>query len=124
VAGTDPAFQAALAAVERAKEALVEAVPSPRGRPRRPLAEALAGFEEALTNASGTLERWDDPRAPAIRAAVGDALGRAERLRLDDPSLDYEGLVTVLGDLMEPLEAFAEGQPSMRRWPSSSSGTS
>jgi hypothetical protein len=124
VAGTDPAFQAALSAVERAKEALVEAVPSPRGRTRRSLAEALAAFEGSLAQAARSLERWDDTRAPALRAAVDDALRRAERLRLDAPSLNYEGLVTVLGDLMEPLEAFAEGQPGSRRWPSSSSGTS
>lgn len=124
--GTDPAFQAALGAVERAKEALVEAVPSPRGRTRRSLAEALAGFEESLAEAAGSLGRWDDARAPALLAAVDDALGRAEKLRLDAPSLDYEGLVTVLGDLMDPLEAFAvaEDQPRSRRWPSSSSGTS
>lgn len=88
------------------------------------MAEALAGFEEALRNATGPLERTDDPGAPAMRAAVREALRRAERLRLDAPSLDYEGLVTVLGDLMDPLEAFAEGQPSSRSWPSSSSGTS
>lgn len=110
--------------MERAKEALVRAVPSPRGRTRHSLAEALAGFEESLAQAAGSLEQWDDTRAPAVRVAVNDALGRAERLRLDAPSLDYEGLVTVLSDLMEPLEAFAEDQPGNRRWPSSSSGTS
>ena len=38
--------------IERAKADLVEAVPSPRGVPRRPLAEALAAFEEGLREAA------------------------------------------------------------------------
>jgi hypothetical protein len=113
VASTDPVLQTALNDVERAKEALLQAVPSPRGHARRSLAEALVGFEEALTHAVGSLKRWEDARAPALGAAVEDALGRAERLRLNAPSLDYEGLVTVLGDLMEPLDIFAEDRPGI-----------
>ena len=86
--------------VERAKADLVEAVPSPRGVPRRPLAEALAAFEEGLREAAALA----DPPA-AWRTAIDESLRRAERLRLDAPELDYEGLVAVLAELMAPLDA-------------------
>jgi hypothetical protein len=89
-----------LARIERAKADLVSAVPSPRGVPPRPLAEALVAFEEGLRDAVAS------PDMPAPwRAAVEEALRRAERLRLEAPALDYEGLVEVLADLMAPLEA-------------------
>ena len=89
-----------LARIERAKADLVSAVPSPRGVPPRPLAEALVAFEEGLRDAAAS------PDLPAPwRAAVEESLRRAERLRLKAPALDYEGLVEVLADLMAPLEA-------------------
>ena len=90
--------------VERAKADLVEAVPSPRGLPGRALADALASFEEGLWEAAASL---DPATRPEWRAAVEESLRRAERLRLDAPALDYEGLVTVLADLLAPLDAFA-----------------
>lgn len=100
---SDPSrLDPALARIERAKADLVEAVPSPRGVPGRPLAEALLAFEEGLREAASA------PELPAEwRAALRDALDRAERLRLEAPPLDYEGLVTVLADLLAPLDALA-----------------
>ena len=89
--------------VERAKADLVSAVPSPRGVPGRPLAEALAAFEEGLVEAAASAdapEPW--------RAAIGASLGRAERLRLEAPPLDYEGLVDALADLLAPLDALEQ----------------
>jgi hypothetical protein len=94
----------ALARIERAKADLVEAVPSPRGVPGRPLADALVAFEEGLREAAASLEAASRQE---WRAAVDESLRRAERLRLEAPTLDYEGLVTVLADLMAPLDAFA-----------------
>lgn len=88
-----------LARIERAKEDLVSAVPSPRGAPGRPLAEALLAFEEGLREAALTADepaRW--------RAAVEEALRRAERLRLNAPELDYEALVAELAHLLDPLD--------------------
>lgn len=88
-----------LARIERAKADLVTAVPSPRGIPGRPLADALLAFEEGLRDAASpdVPEGW--------RTAIDESLRRAERLRLEAPSLDYEGLVGVLAALMEPLGA-------------------
>ena len=42
--------------------------------------------------------------------AIVEALRRAERLRLDAPTLDYESLVSVLADLIEPLDVFGEAE--------------
>lgn len=85
--------------VERAKADLVAAVPSPRGLPGRSLADALVAFEDGLREASASPdapERW--------RAAIEESLARADRLRLEAPPLDYEGLVDALADLLAPLE--------------------
>ena len=104
-------FDEALEPVERAKAALVRAVPSPRGAPG-PLAEAVLAFEEALNGARLRMDAWRTPDSEeawqACRAALDESSRRAERLRLEAPALDYETLVTVLGDLMAPLEAFEE----------------
>lgn len=86
--------------VERAKADLVEAVPSPRGLPGRALADALASFEEGLRDAAATRDVPD-----GWRAAIRESLDRAERLRLEAPQLDYEGLVAALAELIAPLEA-------------------
>jgi hypothetical protein len=104
--------------VERAKEELVAAVPSPRGVPGRPIAEAILAFEEALKRASDLLAS-DDALDPALRtsfgSAVAESLHQAERVRLEAPPLDYETLVTVLGDLIAPLDAFRAVEHPRRR---------
>jgi hypothetical protein len=100
--------------VEAAKRGLVAAVPSPRGAPGRPLAEALLAFEDGLRQADVRMDAWRLPELDdawlACRDALAAALDRAERLRLEAPALDYEGLVAVLGDLLAPLEAFGDAE--------------
>jgi hypothetical protein len=101
---------AVVAAVEEAKRELLTAVPSPRGIPARQIADALLGFEERLREASEII-RAGDPSSGTRQAhvvAIEEALRRAERLRLDAPALDYEALVAILADLIEPLDVFAE----------------
>jgi hypothetical protein len=104
-----------MAVVEGAKENLVAAVPSPRGAPGRPLADAVAAFETGLRDALLRVDGWTSERDDArrtYRKAIEAALSRAERLRLEAPALDYEGLVTVLGDLIAPLDALGRVDPS------------
>ncbi len=74
------------------------------------MAEAVLEFEEALLEALDRLDAWRGPSeiVAACRAGIQEALRLAERLRLEAPELDYEGLVTVLGDLIHPLEVFAD----------------
>ncbi len=107
-----------LAQVERAKSELVTATPSPRGIPPRSLAEALIDFELALADASTAMPGWrtDETARPweACRRAIDLSLAEAERLRLEAPPLDYEGLVAVLADLIAPLDAFDDAERSIR----------
>src|SRR5688572_9673475 len=103
-------FDSALTLVERAKRELVAATPSPRGVQSVSIADALVSFEELLRNADSQLELWQGPErvSRVCRAALDEALRRAERLRLEAPPLDYEALVAALADLIEPLEVFQD----------------
>jgi hypothetical protein len=110
-APADPAVDRVLGAVEQAKEALIASVPSPRGVPRRAVADAVLEFEDGLRRASAELRVWSHAPAAFRRScadAIDESLRRAERLRLEAPPLDYEGLVSILGDLLAPLEVFAD----------------
>src|SRR5688572_12591055 len=98
-------FERVLTLVESAKAGLVKAIPSPRGVQRTSVAEALLSFETGLREAAAAMDDRDDRWGPLL-GAIEESLRRAERLRLDAPPLDYESLVTVLGDLMSPLDAF------------------
>ncbi len=111
----DPAFQVVLDHVERAKAALLAAVPSPRGRVGLPLAEALLGFEEGLLRARTASAGWEGAGRGSCEAALEASLAAAERLRLEAPSLDYETMVYALDDLIAPLGAFAEADRAERR---------
>jgi hypothetical protein len=107
-------FEAAMTAVEKAKDALVAAVPSPRGKQRRTVAEAVLEFEAETREAATLMDRWHRPEVEsewrACVEGIEEALRRAERLRLDAPPLDYEGLVAALAELIAPLEVFADAQ--------------
>ena len=96
--------------MERAKRRLAAAAPGGRSTGLA-LAEALAGFEEGLGEARSAMAGWRLPEVEeewsGCSAAVHEALRRAERLRLGNVPEGYEQLYGVLGDLMDPLEAFA-----------------
>jgi hypothetical protein len=104
--------------VEQAKAELVRAVPSPRGAPG-PVAESVLAFEETLRRANDRMRSWLSSETEDLwrrcDRALEESVRRAERLRLDAPSLDYESLVTVLGDLMAPLEAFEDTDRALHR---------
>jgi hypothetical protein len=110
------AFASTARSVNRAKDALLGAVPSPRGAPGVPLAEAVLRFETALREAAEGMDAWRTPETEAAwracRGGLDAALGEAERLRVEAPALDYEGLVTVLGDLLANLDPFDDAARS------------
>ena len=114
---SEAAFSQVVEAIERGKAALVSAVPTARSDGTS-LAEALDGFEDALRQARDRMGGWRSSETEEIWQAASSALReaarRSERLRLEAPSLDYEGLVMTLGDLMEPLDAFAEAARRLR----------
>jgi hypothetical protein len=111
------AFSEAVDRIEHGKAALVSAVPTPRAEGTS-LAEALNAFETALRKARQEMRGWRTPETEeswqACSSALTESADRAERLRLEAPSLDYEGLVMTLGDLIAPLEAFAEAERRLR----------
>ncbi|HEY7283251.1 MAG TPA: hypothetical protein VID47_16840 [Actinomycetota bacterium] len=113
------AFEETLARVERAKEALVSAVPSARA-PGRPLADALADYEDGLAQAKGTMPAWRRPQIEsewtACDGALRDAVSAAERFRLETPEdLPFDALMFALQDLMVPLDAFEAAAHAWRR---------
>jgi hypothetical protein len=97
--------------VEDAKRRLAAAAPGGRAE-GIPLAEALAGFEEGIGEASAQMDAWrvDEVSAvwPDCSRGIDEALRRAERLRLGAAPDGYENLYGVLADLMEPLEVFRD----------------
>jgi hypothetical protein len=104
------AFQAAIDRADHARSALAAAVPTPRVA-GRPLAEALAAFEEDLREVRASAGAWRVPEVElawsACTEALDEALSRSERLRLDAPSIDgFEALIGAIGDLLAPLDAF------------------
>lgn len=111
-------FHRVVEEVERAKEAVVQAVPPSARLPGRPLAEALMEFEAALRDAeramSGWLRREVAAEWEACRDGLAESLRLAEDLRLAAPALDFEGLVGVVADLIAPLEAFERAADRLR----------
>jgi hypothetical protein len=110
LAGAFSAFVATVQSVEGAKATLLAAVPGGR-RSGAPLAEALAGFEEGLDAASSLMAGWREegvlPEWEGCASALRESAVRAEHLRLVATPEGYEQLYGTLGDLIEPLEAFA-----------------
>jgi hypothetical protein len=117
-------FEGLIPPLERAKSALTESVPGTR-LPGRPLAETLLEFEEGLREVGARMEDWRASELEEVwRAAaggLGEALARAERVRLAaDAPAGFEGLIGLIGDLLAPLEAFekaAERFRELRRRP-------
>jgi hypothetical protein len=111
------AFSEVLERIEHGKVALVSAVPTARAEGIS-LAEALSAFETALREGRHEMPGWRTPETEeswkACSSALDESAGRAKRLRLEAPSLDYEGLVMTLGDLIAPLEAFADAARRLR----------
>ena len=97
------------ALVEEARSTLLLGVPSGRAS-RLPLAEAVAGFEGLLDEATRAMPAWRLPEVEAEWHACEEALResarRAERLRLSSALDGYEQLAPVLEGLIEPLGEF------------------
>jgi hypothetical protein len=105
------AFEALAGMVERAKQALLAAVPRGRG-PGAPLAEAVAAFEGCLRDAQACLDAWPadvhGAERRAVAGAVEQSLRRAEDLRLRASPHGYEELYALLGETLDPLDAVSE----------------
>jgi hypothetical protein len=109
--GASGAFASVLEEVERAKEAVVAAVPSARA-PGRPLAEAVFEFEARLDAAQAGMDAWRGDAVAteweACRGGITEARARAERLRLEAPELGFESLLAAIQELIDPLDVFEQ----------------
>jgi hypothetical protein len=120
-----PEVQAAFAAfhdllehLEPAKAALTDVMPTTR-MPGRPLADALAEFEEGLGRAEALMLGWRtpalEPEWVACERGLVEARDRARRLREDAPELGgFEGLIWAVEELMSPLDGFATAAERFR----------
>lgn len=111
-------FRACLTHVESAKSSLAAA--APRGRTGGiPLARALVEFESGLALARSAMPGWRIAEVEeawrACERALTEASRRAEALRLGEAPKGYEQLYGRLGDVLEPLDAFAVGVDRFRR---------
>ena len=112
------AFRVVVEHVERAKGSLTDAVPTTR-LPGRPLAEALLEFEDALAAADAAMPAWRTEALEhawgACESALAEARASARRVRLDaDPPAGFEALIGTIGDLLAPLDAFADAADRFR----------
>lgn len=107
------AFERVAEHVERAKDALAGAMPSAR-RAGTPLAEALHVFETEIAAARDLMPGWRGEPWDGCERALALVAGGAERLRLEAPALDFEGMAMVLGDLIAPLDVFEDAERSLR----------
>jgi hypothetical protein len=104
------AFRAVVTDVERAQLALTDAIPTTR-LPGRPLAEALASFDDALADAETSMPAWRlaelDDEWRSCSEGIADARREGARLRLRPQAPGgFEELVGVVADVLAPLDAF------------------
>jgi hypothetical protein len=114
LAAAREAFRRAAVQLDSAQLALLAAVPTAR-HPGVPLADALARFLGALDRADALMPAW---RIPATEdawqrcsAALTEARAQARRLRDErgaPDELGFEALNARLGEIISPLEEFAD----------------
>jgi hypothetical protein len=114
---TQRAFEFTLRLVEDAKSSLVLSVRSGRIQ-GVPLASALAAFEEGLGEASDSMPPWRRAETEehwlACEGALGESLRRAGDLRMERSPEIYEELIGEVGELLDPLDVFADASTAVR----------
>ena len=100
-----------------AQRSLLAAIPRSRD-PGIPLADALALFETGLDEVEELMPAWRGAAQPErferCVTALAGARAEAERLRLDARPLEFEALNARVGDVLHPLEEFAQAEREMR----------
>jgi hypothetical protein len=112
-------FEAVLAEIEPAKAGLADVLPGTR-LPGRPLAHALAEFEERLARASGLMVAWKVPELQddweACDVGLSRSLSEARRRLAEPPALEgFEAVLGLVESLLDPLEPFAGAEATFRR---------
>lgn len=112
------AFESLAEPLDAAQRALLAVIPTSRD-PGIPLAQGLAAFEAGAREALARMPAWRRDAVErewlACREALERALAEAERLRLEPAELDFEALNARVGDVLAPLEAFADAERRLRK---------
>jgi hypothetical protein len=116
--GVRAAFDRVTSTVAAAQRALLAAIPTSRD-PGIPLAQALAEFGKLLREAADAMPGWRGDHTVHEWTKCSDALARAQKeaasLRLEPGTLGFERLNARVGDVLHPLETFAEVERAMRK---------
>ena len=112
------AFGTVAAHVDAAQRSLLAAIPTSRDE-GIPLAQALAAFNDNIGRAAAGMAAWREDRVLHEWTRCEDALRaareEAERLRLEPRVLEFEELNGRVGDVLHPLEEFADVERALRR---------
>jgi len=104
--------------VDEAQRALIAAVPTSRN-PGAPLGDALEAFLTALRTLDDSMPAWRDERLAhewtKCSDGIREARAHAEALQRNDAELTFEQLNASVGDVLYPLEAFADAERDLRR---------
>ncbi|MEX2554649.1 MAG: hypothetical protein WEB06_03350 [Actinomycetota bacterium] len=114
------AFRRVVSELDAAQRVLLSAIPTSRD-PGSPLKPAIEEFLAGLGRAEASMAAWRNDRTEPIWTRCTQALMmariHAERMR-DDPAsarLGFEPLNARLGDIVSPLEEFADAAEEIRR---------
>jgi hypothetical protein len=111
------AFMRTAVLVDEAQRALVAAVPTSRD-PGIPVADAIDAFDQRLELARASMTAWRDDRLAHEWTKCSDVLREAHenanQLRLE-AGLTFEQLNARVGDVLYPLESFADVEREIRR---------
>jgi putative heme degradation protein len=115
---TRRAFAVAAGLVNEAQRALIAAVPTSRNS-GVPLSNALVAFIAALGALDEAMAAWRDERVAhewtKCAEGIREARSQAIALQSIDVELTFEQLNTRVGDVLYPLEAFADAERDLRR---------
>jgi hypothetical protein len=113
-------FRRVVSELDAAQRVLLSAIPTSRD-PGSPLKPAIEEFLAGLGRAEASMPGWRTERTDAHWDRCSQALilarAHAERMR-DDPAterLGFEPLNARLGDIVSPLEEFADAAEEIRR---------
>ncbi|MGZ6509447.1 MAG: hypothetical protein ACXVD7_10445 [Actinomycetota bacterium] len=104
--------------VDGAQRALIAAIPTSRD-PGIPLEAALDAFLGRLDGLEASMPAWRDEGVmhewTKCSNAIREAREQAEALRAVETELTFEQLNARVGDVLYPLEAFADTERDLRR---------
>jgi hypothetical protein len=112
------AFDVTAGLVDEAQRVLLDAIPTSR-HSGKPLDQAIVTFLTALDGVDERMPEWQNEMTAHewtnCSQAIGDARSQAEGLQRRNTGLTFEQLNAAIGDVLYPLEVFADAERELRR---------